>query len=161
MSDEWQERINNNQCPVCGKHKNDWNRCVGWICCSTQCTDKYQHNVIYGWSQLKTKVFERDNYLCVKCGKKGNSSDAKGWQNNYIGLVADHIIPIAIGGLQWDISNIQTLCIPCDKIKTKQDHADIAKQRRIEKKIVNGQKTLKECGKPHTEKERDGMENGL
>jgi len=46
-----------------------------------------------------------------------------------------------LGGDEWDINNIQTLCIDCNKIKTAQDHKDIAKQRRIEKKQLKN-KTL-------------------
>jgi len=41
-------------------------------------------------------------------------------------LIADHIVPIAMGGEMWDIKNLQTLCIKCNKIKTKYDHKYIA-----------------------------------
>ena len=54
----------------------------------------------------------------------------------------DHIIPIALGGEQWDIDNVQTLCIDCDKIKTKKDQADIGRLRRKEKLESKGQKFL-------------------
>lgn len=48
-------------------------------------------------------------------------------------IVMDHIKPIALGGDEWDINNLQTLCIDCNKIKTAQDAKDIAKQRAIDK----------------------------
>ena len=48
-------------------------------------------------------------------------------------LIGDHIIPIALGGSEWEMSNIQTLCKKCNKIKTAQDSTDIAKQRKVEK----------------------------
>lgn len=47
-------------------------------------------------------------------------------------MIADHIIPIALGGDEWDINNIQTLCIKCNKKKTARDMADIAKLRSVE-----------------------------
>lgn len=143
MSKEWQDRINNSCCPVCGKPKRDWTRRVDWTCCSTDCTTTYSKEVIYGWSQLKEKVFKRDNHVCVKCGKTGGKMGK--YQNNDKGLVADHIIPIAIGGEQWNIDNIQSLCIDCDKIKTKQDQADIGKARRNEKLVAKGQTFLPIC----------------
>jgi len=141
-------RIKNNQCPVCGKPKSEWNRRTDWRCCSPKCTEKFEDFcIIRDWSKLRQKCFERDNYTCVKCGlqpkhtkdswrKEGTIKDGE--------LVADHIIPIALGGEQWDINNLQTLCIKCNKIKTKEDAKNIAKLRRIEKKLSNGQKQLVE-----------------
>lgn len=54
-------------------------------------------------------------------------------------LILDHINPIALGGAEFDESNLQILCWECNKIKTKKDHAEIAKARRIEKTMANGQ----------------------
>ena len=82
------------------------------------------------WKVLRLKCLERDDYTCVKCG------DAE------INPIADHIKPIALGGDEWDINNLQTLCQKCNKIKTRQDAKDIAKLRRVENIIVDGQITL-------------------
>ncbi len=87
------------------------------------------------WNMLRAKILERDDYTCLKCRHDNIES---------YNLIADHIIPIALGGDEWDMANIQTLCLECNKIKTKQDHKDIAKLRRIENKLVNGQKQLDE-----------------
>ena len=57
-------------------------------------------------------------------------------------LIADHIIAIALGGDEWDINNLQTLCPECNKIKTAEDAGKIAKLRDIEKKQSNGQMLL-------------------
>jgi 5-methylcytosine-specific restriction endonuclease McrA len=57
-------------------------------------------------------------------------------------IVMDHIKPIALGGAEFDINNLQLLCKVCNKIKTRQDAKDIAKQREVEKKLVRGQITL-------------------
>lgn len=48
-------------------------------------------------------------------------------------LIADHIVPIALGGPQWDINNIQTLCLDCNRTKTAHDAADIAAVRAQDK----------------------------
>ena len=86
------------------------------------------------WPSLRNKVLARDHYSCVKCGNKETIEKP---------LIADHIIAIALGGDEWDINNIQTLCSnPCNKIKTANDAKEIAKLRRFEKLIVNGQTQL-------------------
>lgn len=60
---------------------------------------------IRGSSEYRTwrrNVFERDNYTCVFCGKRGGR------------LNADHIKPFAhYPDLRLDLSNGRTLCEPC------------------------------------------------
>ncbi len=52
----------------------------------------------------RKSIFERDNYTCVFCGKKG------------VYLEADHIKPWALfPELHYDIKNGRTLCKPCHK----------------------------------------------
>ena len=172
----WHDKIKNKLCPVCEKHKDDWTRRKDWTCCSTDCTEEYQKQVIYGWGQLRLEAFKRDNFTCNHCKEqpKNKSECTNGFYDDpekmlehmklypasYPNLkvlsnkpiiveysdpsklIGDHVVPIAIGGEQWDIDNIQTLCIACDKIKTKNDQGDIAKARSIEKKIVYGQQKL-------------------
>lgn len=122
---EARERIENKQCPSCGLPKDKWKRRTDWRCCSTKCTANYEDNMIerFWWTKTRKEAFVRDGYKCVKCGKEGTDSS----------LVGDHIKPIALGGEEFDVDNVQTLCILCDKIKTKEDQAKIGKQRRIEK----------------------------
>ena len=134
MPKEYEERILNNQCPVCGLPKEEWKRRKDWTNCSWQCTETYKKYVIYGWDQLREKVFERDNYTCAICRRQFNK--------NYT-MIGDHIIPIACGGDQWDINNIQTLCEVCNKEKTRNDHKDIAYIRRKEKLKEIGQQTFR------------------
>ena len=127
-------RIENGLCPVCEKPKTDWTRRTDWRCCSVECTTRYwtESVLAFGWTDLRLRAFERDKHKCVKCGKESKAE----------GLVGDHIIPIALGGEEWDINNVQTLCIDCNRIKTKEDAGRIAKLRRVEKNQKLGQTTL-------------------
>ncbi len=129
-----QDRIDKKQCPSCGKPKHQWERRKDWRCCSTKCTTIYETEMViaWGWGDLRLKVFKRDGHKCKKCGNIFQSHE----------LIGDHIIPIALGGDEWDMDNIQTLCIPCDKIKTKEDQGKIAEVRAMDKKLSNGQTQL-------------------
>jgi hypothetical protein len=61
------------------------------------------------YQEWRLKVFQRDNYKCVKCGSGGE-------------LNADHIKLFALyPELRTDLDNGQTLCISCHKEKTKLD----------------------------------------
>lgn len=52
---------------------------------------------------IRTKVFERDQYRCLRCG-------------THKSLRADHIVPESQGGLAT-LENLQTLCQPCNSWK--------------------------------------------
>lgn len=58
-------------------------------------------------SELKHKVFERDEYTCQICGKTIHDGAE---------LCVDHIIPVGMGGTD-DFDNLQTLCTQCNKMK--------------------------------------------
>lgn len=103
------------------------------------------------WQSLRYFVLKRDNYTCKKCGDKNEYVKIKKYypkvadgfyEETISNFVVDHITPIAIGGDEWDINNLQTLCLNCNKIKTKQDAKKIAKQRNIEKNLKGGQQKL-------------------
>jgi len=55
---------------------------------------------------LKKKVFERDNYTCQYCGKKGTEAD----------LELDHLKPLSRGGTNEE-ANLITTCGKCNKQK--------------------------------------------
>ena len=119
--------ISKGYCPSCGLHKDFWLRTKSYRCCSKKCTEIfYEIRVIAtSWNDFRFKIFQRDGYNCRKCKCIFVSQD----------LVCDHIVPIALGGPQWDMKNCQTLCKICNKKKTRQDHHDIANNRRIKKKL--------------------------
>lgn len=126
-----QERIKNNQCPMCGLPKDQWERRTDWRCCSMKCTGEFSKIAIYGWPDLRLKAFKRDDHACVKCGEKPLLKTIDGdFISDTSSLVGDHIIPIALGGNEFDLDNVQTLCLNCNKIKTAQDIKKIAMLRR-------------------------------
>jgi 5-methylcytosine-specific restriction endonuclease McrA len=163
ISPKCQKRIENNQCPACGKPKSEWVRRKDWRCCSNECSKKFYANYYsFGWPELRLKVFKRDKFRCAKCGVQ--STEVRTWEEykgfygedfekfkQYIeqhayfkawhgqdailfkpsGLIGDHIKPIALGGSEWGMKNIQTLCFDCNKIKTSEDLILIANKRKI------------------------------
>ena len=53
---------------------------------------------------LKTKAKERDNYICQRCERSCEKSNAHG----------SHVIPVSAGNrLRWDLQNIKCLCFHC------------------------------------------------
>ena len=74
------------------------------------------------WQILRQEAIDRDNSICKLCGNKA------------INPIVDHIEPIALGGEEFDLENLQTLCQTCNKEKTSIDQFNIAILRRKEKK---------------------------
>jgi len=158
------ERMRKDCCPSCGKPKKRWDRRTDWRCCSVKCTKVFweHHCIADGWADLRKKVFERDDWRCVKCGhqpvkqvrhgyhpvdakilKSEYLQDWNGWVNTIVDtLIADHIKPIALGGDEWDMDNIQTLCVSCNKAKTARDIRKISWLRNAEKVLAKGQRRL-------------------
>ena len=114
---------------------------------------------------LREKVFERDNGVCAKCGCKTevkievamHADDCTrreaikaiaeywgfGWNRKTL-WEADHKLPKHRGGTN-DLSNLQTLCLPCHAEKTRtKDIPDAAKDRRKRKKFEEHKQFLKD-----------------
>ena len=73
------------------------------------------------WRGVRRLVFKRDDWTCQRCHRR--------FWPKWKGLIeADHIVPIADGGDEFDMKNVQTLCVPCHKIKTKEGRQQRAKQ---------------------------------
>lgn len=79
--------------------------------CSIGCYLNWLKTIPVTSNAYKKIVLKRDKYTCARCGKK--------YPENR--LTADHIKPIAIGGEEFDLDNIQTLCSSCNKIKSQKD----------------------------------------
>lgn len=62
------------------------------------------------WRRKRDAVLLRDAYTCQHCGYIGTDVEV------------DHIVNVASGGSD-DESNLQTLCVPCHKVKTAQESA--------------------------------------
>lgn len=145
ISEEAQTRLRLKQCPSCGKPKEEWTRRRDWTCCSSECTNKYTGEmVIFGWQHLRLKAQVRDGHKCVKCGSKGEEVVVTNQLGNKEtkSLQGDHIIPIALGGEEFNLDNIQTLCFLCHKIKTREDMKAIVNRRKLEKHLSRGQLQL-------------------
>ena len=160
-------RLKRDECPSCGLPRKEYKRTKSWRCCSVKCTERFgKMYIYYGWKELKDKALKRDKYTCVKCNKIPEKRISKVaqhqdyidfirksikfirednlylYEKDYTQLIGDHIKPIALGGNEWDLKNIQTLCVKCNKIKTRNDSKDIAKLRKSEKMEAVGQITL-------------------
>lgn len=103
-----------------GKTAGHWNGGITSLQMSIRTSETYK--------KWRSSVFERDCWECVLCNKNSNL------------LQADHIVPFslivsknritdlgeALGCNElWDISNGQTLCKSCHKIKTASDYNQI------------------------------------
>lgn len=67
-------------------------------------TARQNLSVTIDYTIWRRSVFERDNYTCQECGKKGGT------------LNADHIKPfILYPELRLEVSNGRTLCVNCHK----------------------------------------------
>ena len=162
FSDQAKQRIAADQCPHCGKPRAEWTRRKDWRCCSTECTNKFWQEgvIVKSWSDLRAKCFKRDHHTCKKCGYKPwkinlhtvkiMRRDSIQWEfevksidpTDSSQLIADHIRPIALGGPEWDINNLQTLCATCNKAKTRRDMGKIGIQRQVDKALKDGQMQL-------------------
>lgn len=56
------------------------------------------------WAEIRTKVFERDDYTCAYCGTRGGN------------LECDHIVPAKEGGAAT-LENLATACRQCNRSK--------------------------------------------
>lgn len=88
------------------------------------------------WGEFRWTVFVRDNGICQRCGKILATKDNEGrwpYQPEY---VCDHIVPLFKGGKDWhedpEMKNFQTLCVDCNKIKTKND---VSKPKTIKQRL--------------------------
>lgn len=98
----------------------------------------------YTWGGFRERVHKRDHYQCVVCHKVVfNSSE----------YVCDHIVPLCKDGKDWyedpEMSNFQTLCLDCNRKKTKADMDSHRANKRLEKSVGKNGFTLLEFASSH------------
>jgi len=108
--------------------------------CGAACI--HEHKLRSDTSYLRSQVFLRDRGVCRECGR-----DTEVWRRSAMGLRprarilylqslgipphrttfwdADHILPVALGGGECDLSNIVSLCYGCHAKKTARQAAEI------------------------------------
>ena len=80
--------------------------------------------------RVKLRIYQKAEGRCVKCG-------CEAWAGEY-----DHAISLILGGQNRE-SNIQLLCVPCHKAKTKLDVKLKAKVARVRKRHLGIRKPSK------------------
>ena len=93
--------------------------------CSPDCVHAWKLRTDPGY--LRQQVFARDQGVCAACGadtealRKGKRkldyrarrAFEKEWGRRKSLWDADHVVPVAAGGGECDLSNMRTLCLKC------------------------------------------------
>ncbi len=114
--------------------------------CSAFCVHQWRLRTDPGY--LRDQVFARDRGRCAACGAdtlaifaalKRARGKARLAGLSLYGLAsiqarrslwdADHILPVAEGGGQCDLSNLRTLCLPCHREATANLHRRLRQSR--------------------------------
>lgn len=93
-----------NLCRVCGLVTQD-NR---HTFCSPRCLRDFYMQT--DWGRVREVIYARDGGICMKCGKKVSKDD----------FHVDHLIPVAMGGAEWDLNNLEISCKECNLQKGTQ-----------------------------------------
>jgi 5-methylcytosine-specific restriction endonuclease McrA len=92
---------------------------------------------------LRERVFDRDHGVCASCGLdteamrrdkrkldyRARRQFEKDWGGRRHLWDADHIVPVAEGGGECDLSNMRTLCLKCHREATLALRARLRLQR--------------------------------
>lgn len=85
-------------CRMCGVILTDKRRTF----CSPRCIRDFK--MVTDWERVREVVYVRDGGICMKCGKEVSKDE----------FHVDHIIPISVGGDEWDLSNLELSCPTCN-----------------------------------------------
>ena len=144
-------------CRQCGKETEPPRRSF----CSTECVNAWKVRSQAGFA--REQVFERDRGVCRACGldtelhkqlmyRVRNEKGEMAYRNliiHYYNLTqhqfdldkhfyeVDHVVSVADGGGSCGLENLQTLCVPCHKRKTREWHSNQWKRRAKFKKRGN------------------------
>jgi len=116
---DWVQTEQGFHCKLCGRPLKEVNARLRKFCPEHEIPFWHQFIQHSSWSGFREKVYERDKGKCVKCSKEiGDFWDP--W-------VCDHIVPLCKGGVDWlddpEMTNFQTLCPECNRVKTALDCA--------------------------------------
>lgn len=100
--------------------------------CSEWCVEEWKLRSNPG--HLRERVFERDRGICAQCGidciaelrhvkklrgrARTKAMAAWGMRGRKTLWDADHIVAVAEGGGECDLSNMRTLCLKCHRART-------------------------------------------
>lgn len=118
----WEERLARKACPVCGLERVEFWKRKTKVCCSPACEAVYQGRCVSEDTQ-KPEVWQRAGGRCAWCGADLSARP--------FGHAVDHIVPIGLGGEEFDLENQQLLCEKCNKEKTRRDQEALALVRRV------------------------------
>ena len=136
MLHRFRGRFGEGRCGLCGspvKRK-------GTFWCSDRCRN-FLGFLEDPWPTFRRMVYERDEHTCQDCGRQmqyvppdlGMGDTTPGyWVDFY--WVVDHITPIALGGPQFDLSNLQLLCPECNTTKTRHDLSRIYDEKTLHRR---------------------------
>jgi hypothetical protein len=108
----------NRACGFCGPRLYDRRK----IFCDSRCRRSFNRKFDYfvvTWRQVRYRTLRRDRWTCVKCGRKARE--------------VDHVIPLALGGSEFDLDNCQSLCHPCHMQKSIKEIRDRMARRTKER----------------------------
>lgn len=89
-----------------------------------------EYKFLFWPSTTRLVVWKRDNGRCATCNTVCDRKGANGWN-------MDHITPLIEANFDiqyWQLSNLQTLCKPCHKVKTSAEATERAVKRKELKK---------------------------
>jgi len=131
---EEKERLSRKACPVCGRGRSEFPD--GWdaICCGPSCSSLYWREEHPTVGEMRRLVLLEQEGRCARCRRQIPVSRTAEGRHPHHPFILDHIRPIAMGGDQWDVRNLQVLCARCNRIKTARDMGAIARWKRYERR---------------------------
>ena len=130
---EEKEHLARRACPVCGRERSAVPAGENpTICCQPSCNSIYWREERPTVGQMRQLVLLEQEGKCARCGKEIKGSHAAESRRPVHSCILDHIRPLAMGGDQWDVHNLQVLCARCNRIKTARDMGAIARWKRYE-----------------------------
>lgn len=90
-----------NLCRVCGQLTIDNSHTF----CGPRCLRDFFMQT--DWQRVRAVIYVRDGGVCMKCGKKVTRKN----------FHVDHIVPLAIGGDEWELANLELTCPSCNMQK--------------------------------------------